>query len=180
MDTSLLEKLTHASTLERQHKTLFLNHDGNPAQPGDLIIQGADYDETKAALIGKVNQDDVNRVFVIADSNKKKAANVVLACKGNGGLLGIPSKMQIAKLDPLLQATPYKFANVYVTDTLDDAQIQQMSELAVDQTNLWGWGHLGRISSSNIARANFIANLYLAGELRDENFFQSKNFSAMV
>ena len=154
----MLLSLTQASALCRKHTSRILNHEGNPAQPGDLIV-GGPYDEVmKAALLLKLHKDDPSRIWVIYNSNK--ASGVVnVACKGNGEKLGLSTTttkdQAVVKVEELSLTTPlYLFAGCHVTDILTGAQLQQASQLAVEQTLLWSWLHQGRVTSRNVAKAS--------------------------
>ena len=161
MDATLLPSLTQASALERKHTTMILNHKGDPAQPGDLIVLGPNDEATKAALLLKIHKDDTSRIWAIYHSNKCTGA-LDIACKGNGDKLGNINKLGLSttkdraavKLEELSLTTPvYLFAGCRVTDVLSAVQVQQASQLAVEQTLLWSWLHQGRVTSRNAAKA---------------------------
>ena len=88
MDASWLEGITRASTLERTHTTILLNHEGKPAEPGDLIVLGPNNEATKAALLLKLHRDDPHRIFVISGSHETSRTTLYIACKGNGFRMG--------------------------------------------------------------------------------------------
>jgi hypothetical protein len=147
MNTILCDTFTKASLSEREHTTIVLNHTGSPAKPGDLLVPGDVYDECKKNLLEKVNADDLHRVFVISNS-RKTTGMVTLACKGNGEELGLPTAQKpVVKVEDLSLTDPkgdYLFNDFCAKDMLNAAQLLQASELAVDQSCLWFFLHLGR------------------------------------
>lgn len=174
MNSNLSELFKEASESLRSHTSTLRNSDGEPAKPGDLLIEGDDFDTCKKGLVTRINKDDLQRVFVIADSQKASGL-VVLACKGNGDELGLPSqKKPSIKIEHSTSASAsastdtaqnpaidYLFTGLRVMESLNDSQLQQAADIAIDQSQLWFWLHLGRITGSNAQKAKSLGLGYL-------------------
>ena len=163
MDATLLLSCAQASASERTHTTIILNHEGNQAKPGDLLVAGPNDDTTKAAVLLKIHKEDPNRVLVIHNSS---GSSLWIACKGNGTQLarGLPTKDLAAKVEDLTQLPIpiYSFANCRVTDQLSPVQIEQASQLAVETTVLWSCLHQCRVTGRNVhIAATLWRNQYL-------------------
>ena len=162
MDPVLLSAFTEASQNERTHIQLILNEANIPAKLGDLILEAPSFKDGKDKLKEKINADDLERELVIRNSCASSGM-VRLVCKGNGEALGTPSsKKCVAEINHLPSSiSTYLFKNVCVSDLLSVNQLEQAAVIAVDQTSIFFWMHLGRITGYNCHKAKSVSSDYL-------------------
>ena len=187
MDINLCSKLQLASANHRNYTSQFKNADGNVAQPGDLLVEGDNFNVCVKDLFSKVNEDSSRRFNICSrygstsqneelreDETAKDACvvigTVVGACRGNGKRMR-SGKIKNEPLNSVINAedeSDYLFEDVQSIHLLNMLQIQQLRRIGQDHTSIFFWAHFQRISASKIHHARQSAKSMLCRVNVDE------------
>ena len=135
-----------------------MNEGNSLAKLGDLIVESSSgFENAKDKLKEKIRASDPDRELIIRDI-KPRAGYIRFVCKGNGNAIGFRCKNKTAEIDCLASSIhTYLFKGVCIGNVLTPNQLEQVSVIAIDQTNFFFWIHFGRITGYNAHKAKTLS-----------------------